>query len=122
MRHRRRELTRRQFTGAAALAFLGGATITISSGCGGGGSNPGGPTPGAGDRLGVVSANHGHVAFVNAVQLQAGNGVTLDIRGEADHTHSVGLTGDEVVMIRDGGRVRKESSFNDIHTHTVTFN
>ena len=38
------------------------------------------------------------------------------------HTHTVGLTGAEVVQIRDNTRVAKESSSSSGHTHTVTFN
>ena len=48
--------------------------------------------------------------------------MTLSIRGSSSHPHSVGLSADEVVSIRNGGRVSKESSNDEGHTHTVTFN
>jgi hypothetical protein len=107
-----------------ALLMLGGAAITIS-GCGGGGSsNPTSPTPpaGSGDKAGVISGNHGHVANITAAELTAGNGLTLNIQGSSAHNHVVALAGGEVVQIRDGQRVAKVSSTNEGHTHTVTFN
>ncbi len=115
-------VTRREFSVQAALVMLGGAVLTIS-GCGGGSSSPSSPsTPGSGDRTGSISANHGHTATVTAAQLNAGNGLTLDIRGSSSHPHTVTLSGSEVSSIRNGSRVSKESSNDDAHTHTVTFN
>lgn len=116
---------RRAISAGVALALLGFPVITIS-GCGGGGGNPAGPnpapTPNAGDAVGSVSANHGHVAIVRSADLQAGNAVTLEIRGSANHPHSVALSAAEVAAIRGGQRVSKGSSFDDAHDHTVTFN
>lgn len=118
-------LDRREFTLQAILAMLAGVTITIS-GCGGGGSSPNNPNPpaggGSGDKTGNVSANHGHTALILAGQLTAGAGVTLDIRGNADHPHTVTLTAAEVMSIAAGTRVGKASSEEQVHTHTVTFN
>ena len=48
--------------------------------------------------------------------------LSLDIRGTADHPHTVELTADEVMRIADGETVAKLSTNNDAHTHTVTFN
>lgn len=131
------ERTRREFTRESLAVLLGGVTITIS-GCGGGGSGGGGapagpsgangeygvggPTDPGGGEVATISGNHGHRAVVARVDLDAGSSVTLDIRGSATHPHSVQLTGDEVVAIRDGQRVAKTSSSMDAHTHTVTFN
>lgn len=117
-------LTRREFSVRAALLMLGGAVITISEGCGGGGGgSPTGATPpGPGDKVGAISANHGHVATITAAQLMAGNGLSLSIRGSSAHNHTVMLSGDEVVAIRNGTRVTKTSSVDDAHDHDVTFN
>lgn len=118
-------LTRRAFSVRAAMLMLGGAVITISEGCGGGGggSSPTAPTPPAsGDKVGNVSANHGHMATIMAAQLTAGNALTLDITGSANHPHSVTLSASEVTSIRNGGRVSKTSSVDDAHDHDVTFN
>lgn len=131
-------MQRREFTAAMALALLGGATITVS-GCGGGGygggGNPTGPGSGGGSdygpggdmdpgggEVGQISANHSHRAVITRAQLNAGNGLSLDIRGEATHTHSVELSAAEVVSVRDGARVSKGSSATEAHQHTVTFN
>ena len=117
-------LDRREFTAAAVMAMLAGVTITISAcgGGGGGGGSPTQPSPDSGDKLGNVSANHGHIARITAAQLGAGNSVTLDIRGSADHPHTLALTVAEVMAIAGGQRVGKATSEDAFHTHTVTFN
>ena len=123
-------LDRREFTLAAALAALSGVVITISA-CGGSYSpssptptpNPAPtPTPAAGDKTAVISANHGHVATITAAQLTAAGAVELDIRGSADHPHSVSLSASEITSISGGQRVSKPSTTNSSHDHTVTFN
>lgn len=117
---------RREFTADAIKAMLAGVVITITEGCGGGGSsNPTSPSGGggsAGDVNGSVSANHGHTATVTRVQLSEGGAVSLDIRGSADHSHTVGLSGAQVTQIASGGRVSVESTSEQAHTHTVIFN
>lgn len=122
-------LGRRDFTLQAALALLSGAVITI--GCGGDNDdvNPAAPAPPAAtpppaatDRSGVVSANHGHVATITAAQFTAGNTLSLDIRGGADHPHTVELSAAEVMAIARNERVSKTSSTDGFHNHTVTFN
>lgn len=120
-----RYLDRRTFTAGAIKAMLAGVVITITEGCGGGSSNPTSPSGGggaAGDVNGSVSANHGHVATVTRVHLSEGGAVSLDIRGSADHSHTVGLSGAQVTQIANGGRVSVESTSEQAHTHTVTFN
>jgi hypothetical protein len=67
------------------------------------------------------------VATVTSVQINAGNAVTLDIRGSADHPHTVDLTAAEVVQIGGAQRVSKASTTDSsatfgTHQHTVTFN
>jgi len=116
---------RREFTLGALLAMLSGVSITIS-GCGGS-SSPSTPattpttTQPPADKNGTISANHGHVAVIASAKLTAGNALVLDIQGTATHNHTVELSAAEVVQIRDGTRVAKESSATS-HTHTVTFN
>ena len=113
-------ITRREFTVESALALLAGVAITVSS-CGNDDdSNPTSPTDGGSS--GTVSANHGHVAAITAAQITAGGALTLDIRGSADHPHTVTLTADEVRQIGAGQRVTKTSSSDSGHNHTITFN
>jgi hypothetical protein len=121
-----RELTRREFSTEALMTLFAGVAITITA-CD---DDNGGTVivgPGGGSGAGTVSTNHGHVATVASAELTAGNAVTLDIRGSADHPHTVVLTGAEVVQIRDGQRVTKASTTDQsaafgTHSHTVTFN
>ena len=116
---------RREFTREAVIAILSAATITIADCGGGGSSNPSpspSPTPTPGDVTGTVSANHGHTAVVTAAQITAANAVSLDIRGDATHPHTVELSAAEVGMIGNRQTVSKTSSSDDGHLHTVTFN
>jgi hypothetical protein len=126
--HEIKTLDRRTFTLEAALAILSGVTITIS-GCGGGYKNnpttPSTPAPTptpTGDKVGSISANHGHVAIITGAQLTAGGAINLDIQGTASHTHSVSLSGVEIASIAANNKVAKESTNNSGHSHTVTFN
>ena len=124
-----RFLDRREFTAEAVLAMLSGVVILVGeSACGGGGSSsPMSPAPlpttaGTSDNVGQISNNHGHSAVVTAAQLLAGNQVQLDIRGTADHTHSITLTHDDLGSISGGAIVATLSTTTDGHDHTVTFN
>jgi hypothetical protein len=112
---------RREFTVQAILALLSGVTITMSA-CGGDGPIAPDPTPGGSNVPGSISGNHGHAAVITGAQLGAGNLLTLDIRGTANHPHTVELTAGEVQQIAARQRVARESSTDDGHRHTVTFN
>ena len=114
-------LTRREFTFEWALAVLAGATITIT-GCGDDDDPGTSPSPQAGDRVGVVSANHGHTAIVTAATLASPTSVTINMRAQATHDHTLTLTAAEVTSIAANARVEKTSSTDDGHNHTVTFN
>jgi hypothetical protein len=123
------QLGRRKFNVMAALAVLSGVAITVT-GCSGSDPDSDGPTsppqPGA-DRVGAISANHGHSARVTGAQLTAGNTLMVDIQGGADHRHTVELSAAEIEQIRNGRQVAKESSTGQSstepsHRHTVTFN
>jgi len=130
-------LTRREFTRESVMALLSGVVITIT-GCSGGDdystSSPTSPGGGGDGVNGTVSANHGHAAFVSNAEISNGNNVSLDIRGTADHSHRVDLTGAELMQIGNGQRVTKASTEaqapgggeyvgdEGIHNHNVTFN
>ena len=122
-----RGLTRREFTVESLMTLFAGVAVTVTTSACGGGGGGGNPTTPDGSRGGNITANHGHVATVTAAQITAGNNVTLDIRGSADHPHTVALTGAEVVQIGNGQSVSKTSSIDPsasagTHDHTVTFN
>jgi hypothetical protein len=57
--------------------------------------------------------------------MTAGGAVTLSLSvstSGTEHTHAVSLSGAEVVSVRDGARVSKQTTTADAHDHTVTFN
>lgn len=114
-------ITRREFTLEWALAILSGATITIS-GCGRSSPTSPSPTPMSSDRTGSISANHGHTAVITAAQITTASGISLNILGSANHPHTVDVTQAELMQIGDGQQVSKQSSSDQGHTHTVTFN
>ena len=125
-----RLIDRREFTTEAVLAALTGVVITIS-GCGGGGAgysgpssptSPPTPTGGANDAVGAISDNHGHSAMVTGVQLAAGNSVQVDIRGNADHAHTVTLSAEALRAIKAGTAVVTDSTSSTGHLHSVPFN
>jgi len=118
-------LDRREFTLQLVLAVLAGASITILPACGGGGGNPPGPSPNPGGNnglVGTITGNHGHTAEITNAQLTAGNAVHLDIRGGADHPHTIDLTANQVMQIAARQRVSIESTTDAAHAHSVIFN
>ena len=113
-------IDRREFTLEAALAVLSGVAITIT-GCGGS-TTPTSPSFNASDDVrGTISANHGHTAVITRATLTANNAISLDIRGIADHTHTVELSQSDIAAIAAGQRVSRVSSTEQAHDHTVTF-
>lgn len=123
-------LTRREFTSASVMAMLAGVAVTVTGCSSGGNGNPNGPSnPGGGDGaiVGAISDNHSHTATINSAQVNAGNAFTLDIRGQADHPHTVQITMAELTQIAAGTQVSKTSSQDSSittgpHSHIVTFN
>ncbi len=119
-------LTRRDFTLKSALLILSSVPITIAA-CGDSNSPSTPtptrtPTPSTGNVQGVVGTNHGHTATITSAQLTAGNALSFDITGTADHAHTVALTAAEVGQIAQNMNVQKTSTDNSAHTHSVTFN
>lgn len=115
------KLDRREFTLRSVAALLGGAAITLQ-GCGGSAEGP--VQPSYTDNVGNVVNNHGHTVTITALQLAAGGGVVLEIQGSSTHPHQIELTAAEILAIRGGSRVSKDSSPSPSgsHTHTVVFN
>jgi hypothetical protein len=94
-----------------ALAFTG---------CGDDGETP--TSPSVADVSGSIFNNHGHVAVVTGDQIRAGRPVTLNLRGTADHGHSLALSDDDLMRLRNNQRVERDSTPENNHTHRVTFN
>jgi hypothetical protein len=116
----RNPVDRREFTLKSALALLSGVAISLSA-CSSEDA-PAGPTSPVADRTAVISSNHGHAAVVTGGQLTAAQELVLDIRGAADHPHTVALSRSEVEAIAAGRQVVKLSSTDLSHGHTTTFN
>ena len=122
-----RELSRREFSVEALTALFAGVVITVTACDDDGGPVTVGPGGFGSGEIGTISENHAHTATVDSVQLAAGNAVSIDIRGGADHPHTVTLSATEVGQIRDGQRVTTTSTTDasaafGTHSHTVTFN
>ncbi len=119
-------MDRREFLAKAGLVATWAAISVRISGCGSDDSNPmnGG---GDGDVDGDVSpetGGHTHNVTITGAQIEAGSAVTLtlalnDIYG---HTHTVSLSAEQVMDIGAGTAVVAESTNNDGHSHTVSFN
>jgi hypothetical protein len=117
-----RSVTRREFTLEAALAILAGCVIAITeTGCGGGYSDPGPSPMPVGDVTGTISANHGHSATISSAQITAGNAITLDIRSQADHPHTVAVSQANLATLNGRQSVTITSSTDASHSHSVTF-
>src|SRR5688572_29250919 len=93
--------SRRKLLLTTLTVLIAGVALTVTA-CDddNGGSFSVGPGGGTG-RTGAISNNHGHVAALTAAQLTAGNAITLDIRGGADHSHTLALSAAEIVQIRN---------------------
>lgn len=117
----RHVVTRREFTLESALALLAGVTITIS-GCGDDDSPaPTAPGPTT-DKPASISTNHGHAATITGAQISAGGALSLNITGMATHPHTVAVSAGELGAIGAGQRVNIQSTIDNGHSHTVSFN
>jgi hypothetical protein len=121
----RHVVTRRDFTLESALALLAGVTITVT-GCGDDDDSPAGPTapsptPPA-SVTGSISGNHGHEVTISGAQITTGGALSLDIRGQATHPHTVQVSSAQLQTIAARQQVAIVSSTDNGHTHTVTFN
>ena len=117
-------LSRREFTLQSALALLSTCIITVE-GCGSS-YNPTPaptptPTPAPSDLTGAISANHGHVATITGAQITAGAAISLDIRGQATHPHTVEISQADLQTLKNRQPVSHDSTNNSGHMHTVTF-
>lgn len=83
-----------------------------------------------GDASGSVAENHPlpHIGVITAAQLSAGEALSLNIQGQAFHSHTLNLTNTQVRLIAAGCRMSQVSSLDTHsdgtgpHNHAVTFN
>ena len=119
-------ITRKTFLNAAGV----GSVILFLQACGGGDDDGAplpapGPAPGPGPQQcgssgGAVSGNHGHALVIPAAALDSPSAVTYDIRGNADHPHSVTFTPAQLQELKAGQSVTVLSTTNASHDHSVT--
>ena len=113
-------MTRRQFTLDAALAILAGCVITVAQGCGD--DNPASPTTPSSDVSGTISANHGHTATITGAQITAGTAIVgLNIMGSATHPHTVSISQNDLLSLKNRQAITVNSSTDSGHQHAVTF-
>lgn len=126
-------LTRKQFLRKALEVSAGTLGLVVLRGCGGntyGGSSGGaGSDTSGGDCLAngtraAIATNHGHVLVVSMDDVAAGAEKAYDIRGSADHTHTVTITTQQFASLGENQAIMMESSLNasptfGTHEHTV---
>jgi hypothetical protein len=115
--HSQQALSRRSFLKATASTLFAGVAISLTR-CSA--SDP--VSAPVTDTNGIISSNHGHQAVVTKADIEKGGTVILSIKGEAPHLHTITLTASDVVNIKSGARVMKNSTLSDDHSHSVTFN
>jgi hypothetical protein len=112
-------MTRKQFIGSllggAALLACGGDDSTPDSGmamrnCAMNGTNV------------TIGSNHGHVMTVTSSDVTTGAAKTYDIRGTADHTHTVMVASANFATLQSNanGSVMLTSSTDNGHSHSIT--
>lgn len=111
------ENKRRQFF----AALVGGSVVVWLSGCGGDPDNDRDVLDGSVR----ISSNHGHQLDIPAADLNSTIFKDYDIRGTADHSHTVRIDPDEFQRIKEGQVVAIGSSLadnGDGHSHSITAN
>ena len=111
-------MTFKSLQGWMLIVAIGALVI----GCGSGSSANNNNNASTGDVIGQIATNHGHSAVLTKAELDAGQAVSLDIQGTATHSHTLALTADQVMGVKNGAQEVQESSVAAGHSHTVTFN
>lgn len=124
-------ITRKEFLGGIA----GGTVLLVFTSCGGGGSGYTGggmsngsmsaDTMSSGGCTDTIAANHGHVLAVASTDLDSTVDKSYDIRGTADHTHTVTLTVAQLAQLKAGQSVNVVSTTSTsmtygTHSHAVS--
>jgi hypothetical protein len=112
---------RREFLGAAAAALFAGVTVQIL-GCDDGTTSDGNLPAGAIKAYTDTVNGHTHSGFITKVQLDAAADDTVVEVSGSGHTHTVTLTGAEVLSIKAGTHIMRPSSVTGGHQHQVMFN
>lgn len=113
-------LTRKEFLSTVMTAAAGAAGAALLVACGGSSDDDDGGgnclMSGASTSIG---ANHGHTMAVAAADVTAGVAKTYDIRGSADHTHSVTVSAGAFTMLASNQTAMTISTTVDNHSHSI---
>ncbi len=101
------------FRGSVGLCAAG----VLTAACGGGDDDD---TSGGGACKTQIAANHGHSLSISGADKMAGAAKDYDIKGSADHSHTVSLGADDFADLNGGTVVVVQSSTNAGHSHDVT--
>jgi hypothetical protein len=113
-------ITRKTFL----VQLVGGGWALAAGGCGGGGDAAPAPAPPpapvGGGCGATISENHGHVLTIAAADLNSLVNITYDIRGAADHTHSVTFTAAQLAQLKAGNTVSVSTTATLAHDHSIS--
>src|SRR5262245_1805251 len=98
------ESTRRE----VLVLIAGGVVGAACGGSNSGSSGPSGNCLANGTHVNIGS-NHGHVLAVTIADINAGVDKSYDIRGTADHTHTVTLTAADFASLKQNTGVNEAS-------------
>ena len=103
------------------VQLVGSGWVLGSAGCGGGGGDaaPAPPPPSGGGCAATIAGNHGHALTISAADLNSAMDITYDIRGSADHTHSVTFTAAMLASLKAGNTVSAMSTVTLAHDHQI---
>jgi hypothetical protein len=115
-------LTRKEFLSSLVGVAAGAAVLVACSDSGGSAADAAmvGNCAANGVAMPVIGGNHGHVLTVAKADITAGTAKTYDIRGAADHTHSVTISAPNFATLTNNTVVTTSSTTDSSHNHTIT--
>lgn len=113
-------MTRNEFLRSVLGVGVGAATVALVAGCG----DDGAATADAGNTCtspaNQIGTNHGHTLTITLADVDAAVAKTYDITGTAGHAHTLTITPQQFMQIKEGRTLNIESSNGLAHTHTIT--
>jgi hypothetical protein len=117
-------LTRKQFLSSMMGAVAGAAGVAFLVGCSSsddaGDDDGGGKDCAANGTTVTIGGNHGHALVVAKGEVAATVDKTYDIKGTADHTHSVTVTAALFTTLKANTGVMVTSTSGGGHTHDIS--
>src|SRR5690349_12373236 len=110
-----KKIDRLQFLQLAG-GVLGAGVATAAAACGG--DDAAGPSCSATNPQTNISANHGHAMSVSGADVTAAITKTYDIKGLADHSHTVQVLDSNFRELAAGSKVTAFSTSGGVNNHT----